>query len=58
LLSELVDPNAASLPSRRAEESTEDEREDAVGDPPPGRKRKWLRRVALGVVVALGRFSE
>jgi len=60
LLSELVDPNAASLPSRRAEESTEDEREDVVGDPPPppGRKRKWLRRVALGVVVALGRFSE
>ena len=61
LLSELVDPNAASLPSRRAEESTEDKREDVVGDPPPpppGRKRKWLRRVALGVVVALGRFSE
>ncbi len=58
VLSELVDPNAASLPSRRAEESSEEEAGGAEAAPAPGRKRKWLRRVALGFVVALGRSSE
>jgi hypothetical protein len=60
LLSELVDPNSASVASRRASETSDDESssDERTAERPQGRKRKWARRIAFGALVWIGKFTD